>query len=448
MISLERKVRIMKKIKLLSILFILIMLLLFLPSISNATDVTATRNIYSNNGSMKFNFTGLTLDTTHEYEYGLTKTAATEVETWYLITDYTTTSATVDLLTTTKKIREVINVVDTGYITIKDKTTDTVIVQPYAVDLKIPFLMITNYTVLPNGKEFDASSNNIKIALRNASNSTAYYQYEKITDENVIRKYKEIKANNGDFSEMQGILKTTVPTSNWTKWGYWNNFDSDGMDGYGYTQRTVSVPDSGLYYMWVYFSGNNVKNIYGYILVDNLEPDIALEGISLPSTATVELGKTLTLQVTFNPSNATNKIVTWTSSDETVATVDNAGKVTPIKTGSTIIKATSQDGKKNATTTVTVTEVSNKTNEQDNNNKEQKEEQEEIKTNEVNSNVNKDTNKTENTTPTTPTSNDSTTATGTMPQTGESIGLSVTIICLIGVGIFMYRKNKLYKDIK
>ncbi len=31
--------------------------------------------------------------------------------------------------------------------------------------------------------------------------------------------------------------------------------------------------------MWIYFSGTGLKNIYGYILVDNLEPDIALEGI-------------------------------------------------------------------------------------------------------------------------------------------------------------------------
>ena len=126
---------------------------------------------------MKFNFTGLTLDTSHEYEFGLTKTTAATIETWHLITEYTETTATVDVMTTTKDLREVINAVDTGYITIKDKNTDTVVLEPTAVDLKTPFLSLTNYTVIPNGKDLNASGTNIQIALRCASNSKAYYQY-------------------------------------------------------------------------------------------------------------------------------------------------------------------------------------------------------------------------------------------------------------------------------
>ena len=97
-------------------------ILLLIPNVVNAADVSVTRNIYSNNGSMKFEFKGLTLDKTHEYEFGLTKTVAAEVVTWHLITEYTETTAVVDVTTTTKDLRDVINVVDTGYITIKDKT--------------------------------------------------------------------------------------------------------------------------------------------------------------------------------------------------------------------------------------------------------------------------------------------------------------------------------------
>lgn len=347
----------MLKTKKIIIALMLLLGVLLIPNMVNAA-VDVTRNVYSNNGSMKFNFTGLTLDKTHEYEYGLTKTAAAEVKTWHLIAEYTETTAVVDVMTTTSDLRNVINAVDTGYITIKDKTLDTVVLQPYSVDLKTPYLNVTNYTVIPNGK--DLNSANIQIALRCASNSKAYYQYEKITDQNIINKYKEIKARNGDVMELESMLKTTAPSSNWTTWGYWNGHDySAGMNGFGYTQRNVSAPDSGLYYMWVYFSGNNLKNIYGYILVDNLQPEIAVEGISLPATKTIKLGETLTLTPTFNPSNATNKIVTWTSSDETVATVDNAGKITPKKVGSTIITVTSQDGNKKATCTVTVTSSSN-----------------------------------------------------------------------------------------
>lgn len=337
---------------------LLILFLIFLPNMVKAS-VEYTRNIYSNNGSMKFMFTGLTLDTTHEYEFGLTKTVAAEVKKWHLITEYTESTAIIDVMTTTTDLRNIINAVDTGYITLRDKTENTVVLQPYSVNLKIPFLNVTNYTVIPNGKDLDANNSNIQVALRCASNSKAYYQYEKITDTNIINKYKEIKSKNGNIMELESMLKTTVPSSNWTFWKYWNGYDvAAGMNGFGYPQRTVSVPENGLYYMWLYFSADNLKNMYGYILVDNLQPEIELESITLPSTKTIELDKILTLTPTFNPSNATNKIVTWSSSDETVATVDNAGKITPKKVGSTIITVISQDGNKKATCTVTVTKSS------------------------------------------------------------------------------------------
>lgn len=342
-------------------------ILLLIPNVVNATDVSVTRNIYSNNGSMKFEFKGLTLDTTHEYEFGLTKTAAAEVGKWHLITEYTETTASIDITTTTKDLRDVINVVDTGYITIKDKTTDTVVLQPYSVNLKTPYLRVANYTVLNNGKQFNTSPTDcIQIALRCASNSEAYYQYEKITDTSIINKYKEIKSKNGDVMELEGMLKTNPPSSNWTTWEYWNGNDYvAGMNGFGYPQSNISVPENGLYYMWIYFSGTGLKNIYGYILVDNLNPDIALEGISLPSTKTLKLGETLTLTPTFNPNNATNKIVTWTSSDESIVAVDNAGKITGKKVGSAIITVTTQDGNKKATCTVTVVNSNNNTGTED-----------------------------------------------------------------------------------
>lgn len=415
----------MTKIKYLLVILFIILLLIVLPNISNAnTDIDVTRNIYSNDGSMKFSFTGLTLDMTHEYQYGITKIAASEVTDWYLVTEYTQTSATVAIMTGTKQMRDVVNAVDIGYITIKDKTTDTIILQPYAVDLKLPYFNVTNYTVISNGHKLDGEGE-INVPLRNASNSIPYYQYEKITDPNIINKYKEIKANNGDFTTLQDILKTTPPNQNWSSWGYWNGHGGDGINGYGFTQRYAEAPDTGLYYMWVYFSGESIKNLYGYILVDNLEPEIALEGISLPTTKTVELGKTLNLSPTFNPVTATNKIVTWTSSDETVATVDNAGKITPKKVGSTIITVTSQDGNKKATCTVTVTEAT--TNNPGTTN-----------SNNGSGTItgNKDQNK-----------NDTTTAPGKLPQTGLGISLILTIIILIGGSIFIYSKLNKYKGI-
>ena len=347
----------MTKAKCLIMTLIIIAIMLILPNVSNAA-VEVTRNIYSNNGSMKFNFTGLELDTTHEYEYGFSVTSAAEVTDWYLVKEYTDSTAVVEMLTTTKEMREIFNATDTGYVRIKDKTADVIILEPVALDFKIPFLRVTNFSVLSNGKEFTSSEEDcINVPIRCASNSEPYYQYEKITDQNVINKYKEIKSNDGNIFDMEDMLKTEIPESNWKTWSYWNGHDTfGGMNGFGYPTKNIDAPDTGLYYLWVYFSGENIKNVYGYILVDNLQPEIALESISIPDRMTIELDKVLTIIPTFTPSTATNKIVTWSSSDETVATIDNAGRITPKKVGSTIITVTSEDGNKQATCTLTVVE--------------------------------------------------------------------------------------------
>ncbi len=74
---------------------------------------------------------------------------------------------------------------------------------------------------------------------------------------------------------------------------------------------------------------------------------------SLPSNLTV--GTTATISVTIKPDNATNQNVKWTSSDESVATVDQNGKVTAVSAGTATITVTTNDGNHSATCTVTVT---------------------------------------------------------------------------------------------
>ena len=67
---------------------------------------------------------------------------------------------------------------------------------------------------------------------------------------------------------------------------------------------------------------------------------------------------TLTLTATVAPDNATNKAVTWTSSDSAVATVDQNGVVTAVARGTAVITATTADGGKTASCTVTVSRYS------------------------------------------------------------------------------------------
>lgn len=149
--------------------------------------------------------------------------------------------------------------------------------------------------------------------------------------------------------------------------------------------------------------------------------------VVIPKTANVELGKTLTLTPTFSPANTTNKIVTWHSSDESVATVDNAGKITPLKIGSTIITVTSQDGSKTATCTVTVVESTGDNNQNDNNNQQID-----------NSNGGETTN----------TGQDTTVAPGTLPYAGSGTAIIFAIVIVLVSAIIAYKKYNKLSDIK
>ena len=87
----------------------------------------------------------------------------------------------------------------------------------------------------------------------------------------------------------------------------------------------------------------------------NVEEVIPVETVTLnPTTATVEAGKTVALTATIMPADATDKTITWTTSDSTIATVSD-GYVTGVKVGKVTITATA--GGKSASCVVTVTEA-------------------------------------------------------------------------------------------
>lgn len=70
----------------------------------------------------------------------------------------------------------------------------------------------------------------------------------------------------------------------------------------------------------------------------------AVEGIILDKTEGIlNVGNTVTIMATVAPEEATNPAVTWSSSDESVATVDETGKVTAVAVGNATITATSED---------------------------------------------------------------------------------------------------------
>ncbi|WP_205692223.1 Ig domain-containing protein, partial [Cellulophaga sp. Z1A5H] len=81
----------------------------------------------------------------------------------------------------------------------------------------------------------------------------------------------------------------------------------------------------------------------------------AVTGITVdPSAITITNGSTTTLTETIAPANATNQNVTWTSSDDAIASVSATGVVTGNAIGTATITVTTEDGGFTATSTITV----------------------------------------------------------------------------------------------
>ncbi len=99
----------------------------------------------------------------------------------------------------------------------------------------------------------------------------------------------------------------------------------------------------------LYNNGNNVSITFGSA------PTYAT-GISLNKTSTsIQRGNTETLTATVTPNNATDRTVTWSTSNPSVVTVSSGGVVTAVGIGTATITATTNDGTNlSASCTVTV----------------------------------------------------------------------------------------------
>ena len=122
-------------------------------------------------------------------------------------------------------------------------------------------------------------------------------------------------------------------------WAFYGN-TSKSIRFYGYSGTAAK-----------YFAQDN-----GYSFTE-LTP---VSSISITGSNSVLKGKTITLKATVSPSGAYNKNVVWSSSNNSVATVSQAGVVTGVKSGTATITAMAKDGtgvKKTYKVTVKLTDL-------------------------------------------------------------------------------------------
>ncbi|MHC6181193.1 cell wall-binding repeat-containing protein [Clostridium sp. JNZ X4-2] len=134
-------------------------------------------------------------------------------------------------------------------------------------------------------------------------------------------------------------------------------YDEDGNLAYinqaaGTMDCTTVLDSAKRYHGFIKASSTDKIEISEFGLNEDTVP---VTGVTLDKTSTtVEAGGIDQLTAAVAPTDATNKGLTWSSSDESVATVDQNGVVTGVSAGTATITVTTADGNKTAACTVTV----------------------------------------------------------------------------------------------
>lgn len=245
------------------------------------------------------------------------------------------------------------------------------------------------------GDSSQASQYALQLTANNTSNVFIDKNSPDIKDGEI--EFKVTPTNTGNIRS--GVIFRYTNNDSWASVGYDNGswYWVNAQDSYGLLTNnaaaklskgvtsTVKVKFEGtLVTLYVngtqYYEGSlaSIPNVEGKLgarvfgptvaQYDNLKyrnnvSDFAVTGIQLEKpTITLKEGETAELVASVQPNNATNKLVTWSSSDETVATVADSGDgkaiVTAQQAGKAEITVTTVDGSFTAVSAITVvTEV-------------------------------------------------------------------------------------------
>lgn len=195
----------------------------------------------------------------------------------------------------------------------------------------------------------------------NRNSSTAYYLY--LHNFNFGDVPDDATVNS--FTVKIRGLESALSTNSSYRMSLYNNTTSISnttvSSSLSTTATTFTFPNGNLTWSTLKGYGNNFRirvplrrnssSTSGYVRIYGAEIEVTYTASNVPVTGvtldksadSIEIGETTTLTATVAPSNATNKTVTWSTSNSSVATVSN-GIITGVAQGSARITVTTADG--------------------------------------------------------------------------------------------------------
>lgn len=169
------------------------------------------------------------------------------------------------------------------------------------------------------------------------------------------------------FGSISGNLSVSASVSNSGALTYqwYSNFIDVNVGGTlleGETNSSMAIPndlEEGTHYFYCIVSSIGAAAIHSEIATVEVEKQdpVAVTAITIsPKTPSISVNGTQQLNVSVTPENATDKSVTWSSSNPGIATVNSAGVVNGVSQGTVMITARSNSNT-NVTDTCTVTVI-------------------------------------------------------------------------------------------
>lgn len=248
------------------IFFTLLACALFIPIIKASNANPTVTSTIKKDGSLDFavELTNIELDTSKEYQWAIVANQAAEPASgdWSPVNTYTTNTMSFDIVFEDKEA--IVAKYDTVYLVVREKTSQEVVIDHTSVNVSIPYA----YGAVPfikntNGEDRWHIDDPFKsCALCNTLNE---YQAVKITDQNIIDGYMDLKDSNGEIDSTQladyiNTLTLQTPTSFQAS----EEYVKDGMKN-----GRIGITETGLYFVWGRITQSSSKKIYGVTIYNN-----------------------------------------------------------------------------------------------------------------------------------------------------------------------------------